>query len=112
MLLRPKDKEALQTIFGTVPMPIEVWAYGSRVTGGAHTGSDLDLVIRSADLSPLPPAIYNEVYWKIKDSNIPILVDLFDWSRLNETFHKNISQQYEVLFSSINSNTETASATS
>lgn len=26
----------------------EVWAYGSRVTGGAHEGSDLDLVLRDA----------------------------------------------------------------
>lgn len=102
MLLRQKDKDALQTIFAAVPVPIEVWAYGSRVSGGAHSGSDLDLVIRSATLSPLPPAIFNEVFWKIKDSNIPILVDLFDWSRLNETFHKNIMQQYEILFSNIN----------
>ena len=101
MLLRQKDKDALQTIFDTVQIPIEVWAYGSRVSGGAHSGSDLDLVIRSANLSPLPPAIFNDVYWKIKDSNIPILVDLFDWPRLNETFHKNILQQYEVLFSNI-----------
>ena len=112
MLLRQKDKEALETIFAAVQMPIEVWAYGSRVSGGAHSGSDLDLVIRSADLTPLPPAIFNEVYWKIKDSNIPILVDLFDWSRLNETFHKNIMQQYEVLFSSINTKSATAQATS
>ncbi len=77
-LLRQKDKNALETIFASVQIPIEVWAYGSRVSGGAHSGSDLDLVIRSADLTPLPPAIFNEVYWKIKDSNIPILVDLFD----------------------------------
>ena len=101
MLLRQKDKEALHTIFASVQIPIEVWAYGSRVSGGAHSGSDLDLVIRSANLSPLPPAIFNNVYWKIKDSNIPILVDLFDWPRLNETFHTNILQQYEVLFSNI-----------
>lgn len=112
MLLRQKDNDALQTIFARVQIPIEVWAYGSRVSGGAHSGSDLDLVIRSADLTPLPPAIFNEVYWKIKDSNIPILVDLFDWSRLNETFHKNIEHQYEVLFSSLNSITKTATPTS
>ena len=112
MILRQKDKEALETIFAAVEIPIEVWAYGSRVSGGAHSGSDLDLVIRSSDLTPLPPVIFNEVYWKIKDSNIPILVDLFDWSRLNETFHKNISQQYEVLFSSINTKAETSATAS
>ena len=102
MLLRQKDKDALHTIFASVQIPIEVWAYGSRVSVGAHSGSDLDLVIRDANLSPLPPSIFNDVYWKIKDSNIPILVDLFDWARLNETFHKNILQQYEILFSNLN----------
>ena len=92
----------LCSIFKTVNLPIEVWAYGSRVNGTAHDGSDLDLVIRRPDLSPLPVAIFNDVYYKIKDSNIPILVDVFDWARLNEIFHKNIEQRYEVLFSNVN----------
>lgn len=34
-------------------------------------------------------------------SNIPILVDLFDWARLPESFHQNIVAQHEVLFSNI-----------
>jgi len=32
-------------------MPVEVWAYGSRIDGTAHDGSDLDLIIRAKDLS-------------------------------------------------------------
>ena len=47
MLLREKDKQRLLQIFASVAVPFEVWAYGSRVNGRAHEGSDLDLVIRS-----------------------------------------------------------------
>ena len=49
MLLRQKDKQTLLQIFSTVVVPIEVWAYGSRVSGTAHEGSDLDLVVMSKD---------------------------------------------------------------
>ena len=31
----------------------EVWAYGSRITGESHEGSDLDLVARGPELKPL-----------------------------------------------------------
>lgn len=79
-----------------------MWAYGSRVNGTAHDGSDLDLVIRSSDLSPLPIADYTELLEKIRDSNIPILVELRDWARLPESFHKQILLQHEVLFESKN----------
>ena len=76
----------------------EVWAYGSRVNGTAHSGSDLDLVIRSKDLAPLPRAIYAGICEKIRDSNIPILVELRDWAYLPESFHANIERQFEPLF--------------
>ena len=100
MLIREKDKQALLHIFATVALPIEVWAYGSRVNGTAHDGSDLDLVIRSQTLKPLPLDVYATLSEKIKDSNIPILVELRDWAMLPESFHSNITKQHEVLFSS------------
>ncbi len=45
MLLREKDKIRLLDIFSTANADMEIWAYGSRVNGDAHNGSDLDLVI-------------------------------------------------------------------
>ncbi len=99
MLLRNKDRQTLLQIFSLVETPLEVWAYGSRVNGTAHNGSDLDLVVRSHNLKPLPIEIYVELSEKIKDSNIPILVELRDWAILPETFHRNIEQQFEVLYS-------------
>ena len=100
MRLRNKDKQHLIAIFQPIPN-IEVWAYGSRVNGTAHEGSDLDLVIRTADLKELPLSQFLELKQKIQESNIPIVVELFDWARLPQTFKQNILQQYEVLFSNL-----------
>ncbi|WP_448518065.1 nucleotidyltransferase family protein [Rhodoflexus sp.] len=86
MLLRDKDRRALCEIFKTSPVPIEVWAYGSRVNGTAHDTSDLDLAIRTFDLTPLPLAVFTDLKAQIRESNIPILVDLFDWTKLPESF--------------------------
>ena len=100
MLLRQKDKQTLLQIFSAIVVPVEVWAYGSRVNGTAHEGSDLDLVIRSADLKSIPVDVYTELCEKIRDSNIPILVELRDWATLPQNFQSNIQKNYEVLYSS------------
>ena len=101
MLLREKDKQTLIHIFKSINLPIEVWAYGSRVNGEAHSGSDLDLVIRTKDLQPINIDDYINIKEKIQMSNIPILVDILDWARIPKSFHENIQKQYEVLFMSI-----------
>lgn len=102
MLLRDKDRQWLRAIFAEVRTPMEVWAYGSRVNGTAHEGSDLDLVIRSKDLEKLPVAVLLNIKEKIRESNIPILVDVFDWARLPASFHPNIEAMHEVLFTNLN----------
>lgn len=99
MQLREKYKQMLLQILSTINIPIEVWAYGSRVNGNAHDGSDLDLVIRSQNLEPLPTDKYIDLCEKIKESNIPILVELRDWAKLPKSFHQNIYEKHEVLFS-------------
>jgi predicted nucleotidyltransferase len=101
MILRDKDKEKLLSIFSAVEIPFEVWAYGSRVNGTAHSGSDLDLVVRTDNLKELPIDVLLELKDNIQQSNIPILVELFDWARLPESFHRNIEAQHEVLFSNL-----------
>ena len=98
MLLREKDKQALIQIFTSINKPFEVWAYGSRVNGTAHNGSDLDLVIRGQNLKALEPNDYFVLIEKIRESNIPILVELRDWARLPNSFHVNIEKKHEVLF--------------
>lgn len=101
--LREKDKQTLSAIFSTIDLPIEVWAYGSRIDGTAHEGSDLDLVIRTKNLSSLPLNVFADICEQIKDSNIPILVELRDWAMLPENFLRNIEKNHEVLFDFRNS---------
>lgn len=98
MILKPKYKQILLDIFSELTLPGEVWAYGSRVTGTAHDGSDLDLVVRTRDGEKLPIELLMELQEKIRDSNVPILVELFDWARLPASFHKNIEACHEVFF--------------
>ncbi len=88
-------------LFEAVGQPIEVWAYGSRVTGGAHPGSDLDLVVLPQNQEPLPFEVLNNLQKRIRESNIPILVELRDFYRLPESFRKNIEAQHEAIFSNV-----------
>ena len=74
----------------------EVWAYGSRITGESHEGSDLDLVVRGPELKPLGGGFF-ELLDAIELSNIPILVQAHDWARLPESFHAEIERDYVVV---------------
>ena len=67
----------------------EVWAYGSRVNGQSHEGSDLDLVVRGPGLRPLGVELV-ELTEALRESNVPILVQIHDWARLPESFHGEI----------------------
>lgn len=75
----------------------EIWAYGSRVTGGGHDASDLDLVVRNpAGLALETPGLA-AVKEAFVESDLPIRVDLLDWARLPETFHREIERAYAVV---------------
>ena len=90
---------------------VEVWAYGSRVNGRSHEGSDLDLVLRSPTLEPLE-AGYFDLLEAIDNSNIPILVQAHDWARLPESFHQEVEREHVVLVTAVHEGeaTETESA--
>ena len=75
----------------------EVWAYGSRVSGRSHPASDLDLVLRGSDLEPIPASRLADLQQALEQSNIPIIVQAHDWTRLPESFHNEIEQQYVIV---------------
>ena len=75
---------------------VEVWAYGSRVNGESHDGSDLDLALRGLALEPLDGGFY-DLLEAIEKSNIPILVQAHDWAMLPESFRREIERDYVVL---------------
>ena len=98
MIIREKDKEAIieiaQSIFQT---PLEILAYGSRVNGKAHSTSDLDLVVRTYHQKELDSNELLHFKKTLRESNIPIIVQVLDWGRIPESFHENIMKNYEVL---------------
>lgn len=101
MLLTEKDKKILLSLFKLeIRQPVEVLAYGSRVNGNAHDASDLDLVIKAKDNQPLDWDLLMNLNEKIKESNIPFLVELRDWHRLPESFHRQILNKQEILYQS------------
>ncbi|MBK8954161.1 MAG: nucleotidyltransferase domain-containing protein [Saprospiraceae bacterium] len=100
MILKEKYKEMLSRIFTIYNYPYQVWAYGSRVNGDAHDGSDLDLVIRMKSGEAFPMQEFFELQNTINQSNVPILIDLRDWHHLPESFQKNILNQHEVFYDS------------
>ena len=112
MLLRDKDRQLLLDIAAqTFTQPVTILAYGSRVTGDAHDTSDLDLVV-------CPPHINSHFHSDhankdidivqfhtdveqfreaVSNSNIPIIVQIMDWTKIPESFKKNILAGNEVL---------------
>ena len=83
---------------------VEVWAYGSRVSGRSHEGSDLDLVLRGPDLKRIPSGQLGDLIEALEQSNVPIIVQIHDWSRLPESFHREIERAYVVLIKKENQN--------
>ena len=95
--LLPRHREMLLALLREHLPGIEVWAYGSRVNGQSHDGSDLDLVLRSPDLQEIPIGRVGDFWEALRESNIPFLVEARDWARLPEGFHREIEREYVVL---------------
>lgn len=75
----------------------EVWAFGSRINGTGHEGSDLDIVLRNpADLTKSTKNFF-ELKEAIQESSLPILIEMHDWAHLPASFHTEISRRYVVL---------------
>lgn len=98
IFLREKDRQRLLNLAHQhLKTEHELWVFGSRINGTAADMSDLDMVIRSSSLEPLPTSELYAFKSSIRHSNIPILVQIFDWGRLPLHFQNNILKSYEVL---------------
>ena len=95
--LEPRHRVELETLLKEHLPHVEVWAYGSRVTGRSHDGSDLDLVARGPELEEIPVDPLGDFEEAVRESRIPFLVELRDWARLPERFHREIERDYVVL---------------
>jgi len=68
------------------------WAFGSRVSGDCHAGSDLDLVVIGATSKDV-----NKLKCGFQDSNIPFLVDVLRWESIPDYFQTEIKERYVVV---------------
>ena len=101
--LPPRYRRMVDALLREHVPDADVWAYGSRVNGQSHEGSDLDLVVRGPGLEPLGVEFIDLVE-ALQESNIPVLVQAHDWARLPESFHREIERDYVVVQESHPSN--------
>jgi uncharacterized protein len=93
--LLPRHLVEVQAILKQfLPPDCEVWAFGSRVSGTATEGSDLDLVVRSAESAEIALTGLKAAF---RDSNLPFRVELLDWATIPETFRHEIRNNYVVI---------------
>ena len=95
--IAPRHRRILEGLLSKHLPGVEVWAYGSRVNGLGHDGSDLDLVLRTPDLQKLPAGQLLDFEDAIRESTIPFLVEVHDWARLPERFQQEIERDYVVM---------------
>lgn len=95
--LKPRHRRMLEDILRAHVPEVEVWAYGSRISGHSHDGSDLDLVLRSPELKEIPIGQLVDLEVALRESTIPFLIEARDWARLPDSFHREISRDFIVL---------------
>ena len=95
--LRPRHRQVIEALARRHLPGVAIWAYGSRVNGKSHDGSDLDLVLRGVGLAEVPSLQLAEFEEALRESTLPFLVDVHDWARLPDSFHRRIERDYAVV---------------
>ena len=95
--LSSRHREEIEALLHKHLPGVEVWAYGSRVNGRSHDGSDLDLVLRGPKLAEIDISRLADFVEALQDSTIPFLVEARDWARLPESFHREIEREHVAL---------------
>jgi uncharacterized protein len=95
ILIEQKFLDEIKSIINRIHPKSVVWAYGSRVDGTAHEGSDLDLVVKEFGQDN---SYIFELKDELKDSNIPFLIDIFEFDKLPKNFQKEIEKNYVVIY--------------
>ena len=62
LFLDPEIKKDVCALLRTFVPAAQVWAYGSRISGKAHEGSDLDLVLRNPSALDKPTTEYRRLH--------------------------------------------------
>lgn len=95
--LDPGVLEEVKAILVSVAPHAEVWAYGSRVKGGSHEGSDLDLVVRDIENLEKKSSVVAALRLAFQESYCPILIDVMDWALLPLSYREEINKAYVLI---------------
>lgn len=95
LFVKPQYLKMLTDIFEQYCPNAEIWAYGSRVNGDAHEGSDLDMVVKNFHSNT---AKLSELRELITNSNIPFLTNINEFDKLPKYFQDEILKKYVVIF--------------
>lgn len=87
----------IRAILARVVPGCEVRAFGSRVDGKAGAFSDLDLAVLDPGGGTVPEKQLRALKDAFSASDLPILVDVHDWSALSETFRAAIGDSYKAI---------------
>jgi len=91
--LKPEHRIiVLDILRAHLPQDAKVWVFGSRATGRARRGSDLDLAI------DVGQALSSKTEYALKfafeDSDLPWMVDVVDWWSVRDgVFRHNVEQE-------------------
>ena len=89
------DLEIVKNILKRHVINYEVRVFGSRVNNKPKKFSDMDLVIMTTP--PLSLKVLGDLAEDFSASNLPIKVDVIDWSRISDEFREVILQNYVTL---------------
>ena len=92
-----RHRETLEALLHRHLPGVEVWAFGSRVNGRSHDGSDLDLVLRGPGLRKIETDRLTELREALRETTIPFLIEVRDWAVLPDRFHREIERNHVVL---------------
>lgn len=95
--LAPHHLAALRSLLEQHVPEAEAWAFGSRVNGGAHEGSDLDLVLRNPHDLSAPVEGWADLLEAVQVSALPMLVEVHDWASMPSAFRSSILLSHWVL---------------
>ena len=87
--------QLLTTIIDAHIPNAEVWAFGSRINGHHHQGSDLDVVIISPPILSLAQMAH--LREALSESDLPWAVDIVEWGRCSAAFRAIIQAQYQII---------------
>ena len=101
ILLDDEKQEIIKIVKKCCPQS-KLIAFGSRISGTARDGSDLDLAVEFYVNYSRTLNYFNQIKNELSDSSLPYFVDLHSWNELPKNMQDNIlNSSHEILYQGI-----------